>query len=75
MDRAADTRRPAGGTYTYEMQRNRCGDPPCADGRVGLRSSCGAGDKFFCAGANIGMLNSVTPTCKYYFCLHANETL
>jgi enoyl-CoA hydratase len=35
----------------------------------------GAGEKFFCAGAEISMLNSVTPTFKYYFCLHANETL
>jgi enoyl-CoA hydratase/carnithine racemase len=35
----------------------------------------GAGEKFFCAGADIGMLNTVTPTFKYYFCLHANETL
>jgi len=35
----------------------------------------GAGDKFFCAGANIKMLASVDPTFKYYFCLHANETL
>lgn len=35
----------------------------------------GAGEKFFCAGANIGMLNSVTPGFKYCFCLHANETL
>jgi enoyl-CoA hydratase/carnithine racemase len=35
----------------------------------------GMGEKFFCAGASIQMLNSVTPTFKYYFCLHANETL
>jgi enoyl-CoA hydratase len=35
----------------------------------------GNGEKFFCAGANINMLQSVTPTFKYYFCLHANETL
>src|SRR5579864_6131421 len=35
----------------------------------------GAGEKFFCAGADISMLNEVTPTFKYYFCLHANETL
>jgi enoyl-CoA hydratase/carnithine racemase len=35
----------------------------------------GAGEKFFCAGADISMLASVTPTFKYYFCLHANETL
>jgi enoyl-CoA hydratase/carnithine racemase len=33
------------------------------------------GDKFFCAGANIAMLASVTPRFKYFFCLHANETL
>jgi len=35
----------------------------------------GAGEKFFCAGANIKMLSTVDPTFKYYFCLHANETL
>ena len=35
----------------------------------------GAGEKFFCAGANIQMLSKVDPTFKYYFCLHANETL
>src|SRR5687768_10278691 len=35
----------------------------------------GSGEKFFCAGANIQMLATVTPTYKYFFCLHANETL
>jgi enoyl-CoA hydratase/carnithine racemase len=35
----------------------------------------GAGEKFFCAGADISMLNAVTPAFKYQFCLHANETL
>ena len=35
----------------------------------------GAGDKFFCAGADIRMLGSVTPAFKNAFCLHANETL
>ena len=35
----------------------------------------GAGDRFFSAGANINMLGEVTPAFKYYFCLHANETL
>jgi len=35
----------------------------------------GAGEKFFCAGADIAMLNAVTPSFKYQFCLHANETL
>lgn len=35
----------------------------------------GAGEKFFCAGADIAMLDQVTPAFKYQFCLHANETL
>ena len=35
----------------------------------------GQGDKFFCAGADIGMLQAADPSFKYYFCLHANETL
>src|SRR5262245_55073917 len=35
----------------------------------------GAGEKFFCAGANIGMLRGAEAEFKYYFCLHANETL
>lgn len=35
----------------------------------------GAGEKMFCAGANIEMLKEVDPYFKYNFCLHANETL
>jgi enoyl-CoA hydratase len=35
----------------------------------------GMGEKFFCAGANIQMLEKADPYFKYYFCLHANETL
>jgi enoyl-CoA hydratase/carnithine racemase len=35
----------------------------------------GAGNKFFSAGASIPMLCKAYPTFKYYFCLHANETL
>src|SRR5258707_1695326 len=35
----------------------------------------GHGEKSFSAGANIAMLNKVTPRFKYFFCLHANETL
>jgi enoyl-CoA hydratase/carnithine racemase len=35
----------------------------------------GAGDRFFCAGANVAELAAMTPSFKYYFCLHANETL
>jgi enoyl-CoA hydratase len=36
---------------------------------------CGAGEKFFCAGADIAMLRGADPYFKYNFCLHANETL
>ena len=35
----------------------------------------GSGEKFFCAGADIAMLDDVTPGFKYAFCLHANETM
>jgi enoyl-CoA hydratase len=35
----------------------------------------GAGEKFFCAGADIMMLQGADPYFKYNFCLHANETL
>jgi enoyl-CoA hydratase len=35
----------------------------------------GAGEKFFCAGADIGMLKKADPYFKYNFCLHANETI
>jgi len=35
----------------------------------------GAGERFFCAGADIAMLQGADPEWKYHFCLHANETL
>lgn len=35
----------------------------------------GQGDKFFSSGADIAMLKTATPSFKYNFCLHANETL
>lgn len=35
----------------------------------------GQGERFFCAGADIAMLSSVTERFKYNFCLHANECL
>jgi enoyl-CoA hydratase/carnithine racemase len=35
----------------------------------------GHGDKYFCAGANVNVLKEADETFKYYFCLHANETL
>src|SRR6187399_3697061 len=45
------------------------------DAAVHVVVMTGAGEKFFCAGANIGMLKDADPAFKYYFCLHANETL
>ena len=35
----------------------------------------GAGEQFFCAGADIRMLCRWRRRFKYFFCLHANETL
>ncbi len=45
------------------------------DDKVHVIVLTGKGEKFFSAGASIKMLNSVTPEFKYFFCLHANETL
>jgi enoyl-CoA hydratase len=68
---------PPANTYTYEMNRQL--DEAILKARfddavyvIVLR---GSGNKFFSAGANIGMLNRVTPKFKYFFCLHANEML
>ncbi len=68
---------PPANTYTYEMNRQLDEAILKArfDNNVHVLMLTGAGDKFFSAGANIKMLNSVDPTFKYYFCLHANETL
>src|SRR6201988_2450460 len=68
---------PPANTYTYEMNRqlDECILKARMDNDVYVLLLTGAGDKFFSAGANIRMLASVDPTFKYYFCLHANETL
>ncbi|TAM88274.1 enoyl-CoA hydratase/isomerase family protein [bacterium] len=68
---------PPANTYTHEMMRQLDEAVLDArfDGEVEVIVIVGAGEKFFSAGANIGMLNAVTPEFKYYFCLHANETL
>ena len=68
---------PPANTYTYEMMQQLDSAILAArmDGGVHVILLRGAGDKFFSAGANIKMLSSVTPEFKYYFCLHANETL
>ena len=68
---------PPANTYSYAMNRQL--DDAILQARmdegVHVIVLTGAGEKFFCAGANIQMLTEVDPTYKYYFCLHANETL
>ena len=68
---------PPANTYTHEMMRQL--DEAILKARfddsVHVIVITGHGEKFFCAGANIKMLSEVTPQFKYYFCLHANETL
>jgi enoyl-CoA hydratase/carnithine racemase len=68
---------PPTNAYTHEMMKDL--DAAILEARfdneVHVLVLTGHGDKFFCAGANIRMLSEVDPTYKYYFCLHANETL
>lgn len=68
---------PPANCYNYEMMRQldeailRARFDPSVHVLV-LR---GEGDRFFCAGADIGMLRAADANFKYFFCLHANETL
>jgi enoyl-CoA hydratase/carnithine racemase len=68
---------PPANTYTHEMMRQL--DAAILRARFDTEADVivitGKGEKFFCAGANINMLSEADPTWKYYFCLHANETL
>src|SRR6266481_7805319 len=68
---------PPANTYTYEMMQQLDGVILKArmDENVHVILIRGAGEKFFSAGATITMLTKADPTFKYYFCLHANETL
>src|SRR5499433_2910483 len=68
---------PPANTYTYEMNRQLDDAILKArmDNNVYVIVLTGSGDKFFSAVANTKKLTSVDPTFKYYFCLHANETL
>ncbi len=63
--------------YTHEMMKDL--DAAILEARfdndVHVLVVTGHGEKFFCAGANIRMLSEVDETYKYYFCLHANETI
>jgi enoyl-CoA hydratase len=68
---------PPANTYTYEMMQQLDAAILRArmDDDVHVILLRGAGEKFFSAGASIPMLAKVDPQFKYYFCLHANETL
>ncbi|MGI8837568.1 MAG: enoyl-CoA hydratase/isomerase family protein [Pyrinomonadaceae bacterium] len=68
---------PPANTYSYEMMQSLDAAILTArmDESVQVIVISGNGEKFFSAGANIQMLANVTPTFKYFFCLHANETL
>jgi len=72
-----ELKNPPANTYSYEMMREL--DAHVLDARmdesVHVLVLTGAGDKFFCAGADIEMLQKSAPYFKYNFCLHANETL
>ncbi len=68
---------PPANTYTYDMMQQL--DAGILNARMDERAHVivirGAGEKFFSAGASIPMLTKADPQFKYYFCLHANETL
>src|SRR5262245_62198346 len=68
---------PPANTCSYEMMRQL--DAAILEARmddgVHVLLLQGAGERFFCAGANIKSLAEATPRFKYFFCLHANETL
>src|SRR5271169_2005822 len=68
---------PPANTYSYEMMQQL--DSAILRARLDETAHVivlrGKGEKFFSAGASIPMLAKVDPQFKYYFCLHANETL
>jgi len=68
---------PPANTYSYEMmqQLDRAILRARMDEAAQVILLTGRGEKFFCAGADIKMLADAEPEFKYYFCLHANETL
>ncbi len=68
---------PPANTYSYKMMQEIDAAVLAArmDPAAHVIVITGAGEKFFCAGANIAMLKEADPTFKYYFCLHANETM
>lgn len=68
---------PPANAYSHEMHRELDEAILAArfDSAVHVIVLTGAGERFFCAGADITMLEGADPEWKYHFCLHANETL
>lgn len=68
---------PPANCYSYEMMQALDAAILQArfDPQVHVLLVTGAGGKFFCAGADINMLQGADPDFKYNFCLHANETI
>jgi enoyl-CoA hydratase len=71
---------PPANTYSYDMMREL--DAQVLDARMDanvhvivLTGARQGKTEFFCAGADIKMLEKADPYFKYNFCLHANETL
>jgi enoyl-CoA hydratase/carnithine racemase len=60
---------PPANAYSYEMMQefDRAILAARMDESVQVIVITGAGEKFFCAGADIEMLANVTPAFKYYF--------
>jgi enoyl-CoA hydratase/carnithine racemase len=63
--------------YTHEMfkELDACILEARFDDDVHVIVVTGHGSEYFCAGENIHMLKEADESFKYYFCLHANETL
>jgi len=68
---------PPANCYSYELMQELDAAVLKArfDPSVHVLVLTGEGEKFFCAGADINMLQGADPYYKYNFCLHANETL
>src|SRR5213080_4426960 len=68
---------PPANTYTYDLvqQLDQAIVQARFDDDVYVLVVSGHGDRFFSAGANIPMMQRVTPRFLYHFSLYANETL
>jgi len=68
---------PPANAYGYDMMRDL--DQAILEARMDEKVFCilirGKGEKFFCGGADIRMLNEKPAHHFYYFALHANETV